>query len=406
MLTAAGLQIPTISEIIARFVQEQRADIDPLLDVDAESPVGQLNGIVADEARRAYEAIEVAYHAIDPDAAERAELEMVSAITGTFRAAATRSRFAGTRKIEVELDASVTLAAGATCEVTGAPTTRFRTTEAITSTTAGWYEVEAECTTTGPIDVAPMTLTTITTPVAGWLAVRNPTSPIVGENADDDEALRDRRERELRALGSSSTDAISARVLAIDVDGTRPVISCTCFENTSSNTDPFGVPGHSIEVLVWDGIAQVADDDTIAQTIWDAKPGGSGTFGSASGTAVDRNGKPQIVRFTRPTQREVGVEVEVSVVRGFAGEAEIQEAAADAIDAIPPGAPDTEGEVKWSSILRAILSVPGVVSVDVIAIGFAGQPAGSPFTNLTLGRRDKPIGNPAGVEVTASEVSS
>jgi len=406
-LTSEGLEIPTVTELVASLVEQEREEIDALIDVDAESPVGQLNGIFANELRKAYEAIQVAYHAIDPDASEGAELEALSAITGTFKAAATRSQFVGLRSIEVELDAAITLPAGSTCEVLGAPTTRFETTAAVTSTTAGWYEVEAQCTQTGPIDVAPLALSVITTPVAGWLAVRNPTGPVLGRDVDGSEELRDRRERELRALGSAAPDAIAARIAAIEVDGERPVLSCDVFENTSSVTDPILLlPPHSIEALVWDGIGQDCPDDLIAQTIFDSKAGGVGTFGGASGTATTANGETRAIRFSRPTLRVVGVEGEISVVRGFTGIAAVRQIVADYFDSIPPGARATEGEIKWSLVAREVLKVQGVISVDLIEIGFTGEVGSALFTNLVCGPRDKPVGDVSAVDLTPIQVSA
>lgn len=402
-LTTAGLQIPTVQELIAGFVEREREEIDPLLDVDAESPIGQLNGIVASALREGYEVAQTAYHAIDPDGSEAAELEMLSAITGTFRAAAVPSRFAGVRRITVELDASTTLPAGSTCEVFGAPTVRFVTTQAVTSTASGTYPVAAECTQTGPIDVAIGALSVITTPVAGWLSVTNTTGPIIGRNADDDEQLRDRRERELRALGSASVDAIAARIAAIEVDGERPVISCSVFENTTSVTDALGIPPHTIEALVWDGLGEAADDDTIAQVIWDAKAGGIGTFGSVTGDAVGRNGQTKFVRFSRPTLRVAGVEGNITALPGFAGIGAVRQAVAAYFDSIPPGAPDTNGEIKWSLVAQAILTVPGVISVNGILVGVAGDSISiAPHTNRPIGARDKPVGDISAVDITVS----
>ena len=407
-LTSAGLEIPTVEELIEGFVDEQRSEIDPLLDVDAESPVGQLNGIVASALREAYEAIAVAYSAIDPDASEGDPLEVLCAITGTQRAAASPSRFAGVRKIRVELDASVTLAAGATCEVFGAPTIRFVTTEAVTSTSAGWYFVSATCTQTGPIDVAPNALSVITTPVAGWLAVDNPTGPVLGTNVDTEAELRDRRERELRALGSSPADAIAARIAAIEQDGERPVLSCQVFANTSSVTDSLGIPPHSIEALVWDGLDEDADDDVIAQTIWDAKAAGIGAFGSSSGTARDRNGTEHVVAFSRPTLRQAGVECLVAVRAVNATDAfkdALRAILVDEINAIPPGAVPTGGAIRHTRLSSALLAQQHVIAVDEMLVGFIGEaiPAG-PYADRAVAPREKPFAELANVDLVFAAV--
>src|SRR5215471_14125152 len=107
VLTANGLQIPTIGDagtpgtILGDLAGSQRALIDANLDTDADSPLGQLNGIWAERERLIWEALAVAYNGFNPDAAEDFLLDAVSAITGTKRAAATK----GTVKVNLNIDA-------------------------------------------------------------------------------------------------------------------------------------------------------------------------------------------------------------------------------------------------------------------------------------------------------------
>src|SRR5690606_32116260 len=142
-LTNEGLQIPTVEEIIDTVAQEQRDAIDPLLDTDPDSPIGQINGIFGSHLREAWEVLSIVFNATDPDAAEGALLEAIAAITGTFRAPATRSVFVGTRKLRATLQANKTIPEGIIIEQAGNPSVRFRTIEPITSTAAGDYFVAA-----------------------------------------------------------------------------------------------------------------------------------------------------------------------------------------------------------------------------------------------------------------------
>jgi hypothetical protein len=111
-VTPQGLDIPTVEGLLSDLSEEQRSTIDPLLNTDADGPVGQLNGIFAAHLRRAWEVLLIAFNGNNPDAAEGALLENVSAITGTLRAPATRSKFVGTRKLRVTLSLNTTVPSG------------------------------------------------------------------------------------------------------------------------------------------------------------------------------------------------------------------------------------------------------------------------------------------------------
>ena len=385
-VTSAGMQIPTVEQLIADMVADQRVDIDPLVDTDAEEVLGQVNGTMASALREAYEVLLVAYNAFDPDAVEDARVDSLCAITGSRRAPATKSRFTGTRKLDVELDAVTTLPLGTIFEVDGAPLSRFLTTEVITSTIADTYQVSAEAETAGRLVVNANTLTVITTPVVGLLSVNNAFDCIVGTEVDTDAEALARREDELATLGSGRPDALRAHLLDIEVEGDKPVLECTVFQNDGDAVDALGLPGHSMEALVFDGLSADCPDDVIAQTIWDNKPGGTYMYGSASGTAVDSLGVSHTVAFSRPSQVGVDVDVTINTDATYAGAQAVYDAWKAYADAIPSG---DDGEVKWSQAVKAILAVQGVTGVETVRLRRHLGTYLAAMTDLTLLAREK-----------------
>lgn len=300
MITSDGLDIPSLLAIIAEIGAAQRAAIDPNLDTDPDSPLGQLNGILGERERQLWEVTQVAFDGMNPDACEGFLLDALCALTGTKRAAATY----GTVKVNLNIDANKTINAGTTFANSVDPSIQFTLDADVTSTTAGVYaDNPATCTALGRVLCNAGTLTIIQTPVAGLNSVTNVRDAIPGQERDTDPELRIRRVNELAAEGASTVDSIRASILRIrNDDDSQPVLDCIVIENTSDYPSATGQPAHSVEAILWDGPTMLAANNALAQAIWDNKAGGILAFGSSFGTAVDAAGRTQIVYFTRANQ--------------------------------------------------------------------------------------------------------
>lgn len=396
-ITPDGLEIPTIEGMLADVSQEQKVKIDPVLDTTPESPTGEFNGIFASHLREAWEVLEIAWN-FGP-LSEGRQLENVAAITGTRRQEATPSRFGGTHRAIVNLDAGATLPIGSVAHVDGKPDVRFDTTEAVTNSggSPANFNVALESETLGPVVANAGTLTVIATPVVGWNSITNPYDAELGLPEDDDPALRARREEELRATGSGTVDSIRSDLLALTTpDGEKPILEAIVLENTGDVIDAYGIPPHSIEPLVYDGVAAATDHDLIAQVVWDSKGAGIRTVGGLSGDATDALGVVHAVRFSRPVIRNVGFEVEIEVDSlQYDGDDAVKQVLVNTMAAIQkPGA-----EVKWSKYVAAILSVPGVLSVQAIGIGFVGDSLIVPNTDLIVGVREQTTTTTSFIEI-------
>jgi uncharacterized phage protein gp47/JayE len=218
------------------------------------------------------------------------------------------------------------------------------------------------------------TLTVIESAQSGWNSITNASDATTGEAAETDAELRVRRETELRRSGAAAVDAIKADVSAVD-----NVTSVTVFENTSSVTDGDGVPGKAIEVVVLGGAV-----NDIAQAIWDSKAAGIEAHGGTSGTATDSDGNSRTVDFSRPSEVDIYIDVEVDVDSDYAatGDADIKAALA-AFGQSDLGVGD---DVIYSQLYGVIFAVSGVVDVTLLEIGTAPAPAGT--VNIVIGSRE------------------
>jgi hypothetical protein len=399
-VTPQGLQIPTVQGLLDLIAQEQRSTIDPLLNTDPDSPQGQLNGIFASHLREAWEALGVAYNGNNPDAAEAFLLEALSAITGTKRAPATRSKFVGARKLTVNLNAGTDLPIGTSFHVAGDPLTLFATSEKVKATAGtGNYLVSALCTVTGPVTCNAGTLTVIASPVVGLNSVTNTFDAEIGSTQDNDPQLRIRREKELRATGSGTVDSIRADLAAYeDASGGKPILDVNVFENTSDAFDANGLPPHSIECLVFDGVSQSVANDAIAQVIWESKPGGIPTVGGSTGNATDSLGTIRPVAFSRPLIDEVIFKATLTLTNANqipSQYAALVKAAIVARFAV---------KVRMGSVIRcnhyeaAITDIPGIEDC-LIQVGFLAQGLQAVDVNLALGTREMGFVQTSGITV-------
>jgi uncharacterized phage protein gp47/JayE len=355
-LTAEGLEIRTQPEI-QEILEEKLAIALPGANVRA-GPLHQLVGILSEELALAWESLQAVYSGFSSDASG-VLLDQIAELTGTTRRAATRSRVVAS----VNLNAGVTLAAGAIAAVDGDPDAQFRTIADATNGggTPADVDVELESIATGPVAAPAGTLILIVTPASGWNSITNVADTELGLDIAGDADLRVQRRVELAGPGSRSLGAIRAQVAKVD-----DVLEVQVQENTSLVTDGDGRPGKSLEVIVWDGDPAGADDDEIAQAILDSKPDGILAHGVVeSGTAIDDTGNEVVVAFSRATALRVYVNATVVLEAGVAAGWEAQAQAAVAAR----GDEYVVGETAYASqLLCALLEVPGIVAVTLLTL--------------------------------------
>lgn len=145
-------------------------------------------------------------------------------------------------------------------------------------------------------------ITQIVTSYAGWDSVENNVQAVVGRDAETDISLRQRWGASVYDRASAMVEAIRAAL--IQTDG---VTFAIVYENDTDETDADGRPPHSIEAVVAGGSPQ-----DIGATIWRTHAGGITTYGSQAVTVNDSQGIPHIMRFNRPTEIPIHLQITVT----------------------------------------------------------------------------------------------
>lgn len=372
-----GFTKRTFDDLVAQVGADEVSELSPSLDVSSSSPMGQLNGVIMKVAAELWDLAEATYIAGDPDRNTGDGQDAVCAITGTSRNAATHSQVVQLLLI----DAGVTVPQGSLMAVLGNPSAVFELVGPEPSvgdplvpgdivSTGGVYNVRFQAVDTGPVVANATTLSVIVTPITGWTAGANPVDAVLGHDIETNSALRVKREAELNAPGSTPVDALRAELFqlldASDNDGFVDVV-----ENVLDTVDADGRPGHSLEVLIDDGISPLANS-AIAQVIWDGKAGGIQTFGATTGVAVDTKGTNRTMSFNRPTPKPVyfAVSIVIDLVLFPAdGDTQIKQALVTHGGLLKPG-----DDVARNAFMGPIFTIPGVQNCTILHLGFSAAP--------------------------------
>ncbi len=367
-LTATGFEILTLDEIREEIATDLRAAFGATLDTSAESVLGQLAGIFAEREASVWLMGRDVWQAFTPGGSGGTSLTQLALLTGTLRRSATYS----TVTASVNLNAGTTLPSGSRAAVVDDPDAQFETLADVTNGggSPANFPAEMRAVETGPVRANSATLTVIVTPVSGWNSVTNALDAEMGLADETDAELRARREEELRVQGSANLDAIEQ-----DVQQVTGVIDATGFENDTDVTVG-ALPPHSFRIVVWDGPSQAADDDEIAQAIWDSKPVGIPAIGAITGTAVAADGTSRDIDFDRADEIEIYLEFDIEIdPPTWPADGEDQVAAALVAYA---DAQWTIGEdVILSALYGTVFSISGVVRIGAVRAGTAPSPVGT-----------------------------
>ncbi len=164
-VTTTGFVVKDTDTINTEIGDEEKNTISAALNLQADSSIGQLNGIMASKLNEVWELGQAVYRAFQPDFATGEALDNIAALTGVTRLAALQS----TTTLTLNLDAGTTVPSGSlvSSAVTGV---QFETTAGATNAGAGPANVTvaAQSVLFSPVSAPAGTLDTIDTPVAGW----------------------------------------------------------------------------------------------------------------------------------------------------------------------------------------------------------------------------------------------
>jgi uncharacterized phage protein gp47/JayE len=274
-LTEQGFKAKDFTAIKNDLEAELRREVDPDLHFGEGSVAGILTAIVANQARQVWEVAQGLYHSLQPHTATGLALDALCSITGTYRRKAAYSR----AKAMVTLDSKMALPKDSRIQTINGHL--FKVTAEVRNKEPFRADIEADLIAedVGPINASAKTVAKIMTPVAGWSKAVITHIYETGRFDETDDELRLRRIAELRAHGSSTAQAIRARLMSLDhVEAVHIKESAQSFE-----------------VIIKGG-----KDEEIAQTIWQCKPLGVETSGTTLIAILDSLEQYRTIRFSRP----------------------------------------------------------------------------------------------------------
>lgn len=389
--TAAGLVVPTETDILAGV----QADIDAAfgggLNPSLETPQGQLassqSAAIADKNAE----IALITNQVDPKYADGRFQEAIGRIYFLTRKPATATA------VQCTLGGLVgtVIPAGTLAKDTSGNT--YILTGSATIGAASTVIAEFQNIVTGPIPCPAGTLTEVFQAIPGWDTITNATDGAIGQNVESRFDFEFRRKNSVAGNAVGTPSAIYAEVFAVD-----NVLDVYVKDNPSGTTVNTGVTNyplapHSVYVAVVGGT-----DQEIANAIWRKKDVGCDYNGNTTVTVVDESGysypDPSYeVKFERPAA--LPIKFSVDLVNDTSLPSNIVDLVKAAIIARFNGTDGSSRERIGSIVLASRYYVPvAAVSSNVALLGVL---IGTSTPTLT----QVPVGIDQAPTVTASDIT-
>lgn len=344
-VTEQGFTVKSAAEITADLDAKFVGTFGSQFDTSAESPDGQLIGVVAKLLEDVWQQAEGAYNAYSPSNAYGVGLDKVAEINGITRITnlptSVAITFSGTAGAVVPAGYIVKTVDGL----------EFATVAAAVIPAI----VTAKCTTQGAIKILANEVHVLTTAIAGLTGATNLEPGITGIVREEDPAFRARRENSTISRGTSSIDAIYEGVKSLNL----PYIAI--IENTTSETVD-GVPANSFLVVVEGGTPA-----EVSQVIYDNKPQGITSYGSIVTVVNDSKGYPHNIGISRPTPIDISVTTSITNLPGASVDSAtlVKAAIVDYVNNL-----NISEDVYWSYFFSAILEVVPNIKINSLQIKF------------------------------------
>ncbi len=368
-LSSQGFTRTRLDERLTALQEAMRAIFGPTLNLDPDTMDGQALGVFAESQSNLDQLAEDVYHSFNPQSATGVALSRLVQLNGIRRIEGTYS----TVTLRCVGSQGTVIPAGSLVKSTATNAT-FETTEEAVIPASGEIDVAARSAVKGALLAPAGTLTKIDTPIFGWQTATNLLDAAPGRNEETDEQLRLRRRASTSTPGQAIVDAMYGALTNIP-----EVRQAKVYENDQDIIDANGLPPHSIYCIVEGG----ADAD-ILDTIWLKKTAGTTTHGTTAGQVTDSMGNPHTLNFSRPTDVNVWVTVNLHTRPGWPTDG--AQRITNALTAWAVANQSIGEEVIHSRLFDPVNSIPGH-SIDSLYIGTAANPAGTaniavPFDGL------------------------
>ncbi len=299
-VTATGFQLKTQNEY---FAEEQAlyVGIDPNWNLDPSTPDGLKIAHDSEIFGNLDEVLLAAYNSKDPNRARDLELDIVSALTGTFRNLGNPS----TAIVALSGVPGTIVPVGTIIEST-VNASQWATDAALTIPVSGVIDAAVTATVRGATEAGIGDITRIVDTVGGLQSATNAAVATLGTNAESNGELRLRRALSVGRPGNNQIDSMLG-----EIGATAGVRRFVILENDTNATDANGLPAHSIAPIVDGGT-----DAAVALSIYLKK--NPGVLLYAAATSVSETvtsplfpANTKQITFSRPLYVDAVVVVDV-----------------------------------------------------------------------------------------------
>jgi len=302
-----GIYTPQYTEILQSLMDSYRGIYGQDVNLAADTQDGQWLAILAKAIYDSNNMAVAAYNSFNPIYSVGAGLSSLVKLNGLRRKIASYS----TVVVRLEGTVGTIIANGA---VTDENNNRWLLPPYVEIPYEGFVDVTATAGAAGAITAAEGTVTTIDTPTPGWYSVTNLAPATFGAPDESDAKLRQRQAVSTSISAVNPASTILAAVLA------QPGVErARLYENSSDYSDSYGVPAHSIAVVVEGG-----DTFDIAYAIANTKAPGTGVYGSTTVVTYDQSNVPNTINYFVLYERQIYFKVTIQPLRGYVESTAVQ----------------------------------------------------------------------------------
>lgn len=281
-IDATGITIETLNDVIDYLTDGYKGIYGNDINIDQNTPDGQLIGIHAKLNADVQESLLALYNSFDPDLAVGQALHKIIKLSGLTRNPATRST------VTLTMTLSQPVAFPSDYTVKDALEQEWIIDEAI-DLLAGTHSVGFHASEWGAVTASIGTITVPVTILEGVTSFSNPAVASVGVEEETDIALRQRRTRSTEKPSYSTVGGLIARLL--DLDGVTDV---AVYENkTNAYNATYDLNQHSIWAIVDGGT-----DADIIEAMVKEKTAGTSLKGVTTGSYVETFTRSDLSTFT------------------------------------------------------------------------------------------------------------
>ena len=306
ILDATGLTVKTRPEIVADLTTGLQNIFGADINVDQNSPDGQLIGIIAQEGVDQRELLVEINNNFDPDLAAGVILDQRVAINNLVRQGGTYT----IQPIDITVSETVDLVGldsqfvnpnGTGYTVQDNSGNQYILVDSVTLT-AGTTSLNFRAQLIGAINPIIGTITNPVTVVLGVTGINNSSTALsIGQNQETDAQLKVRRQKSPAINSTGYLNGLLAAVLALP-----GVNAAVLYENVGDTADGNGIPAHGIWLIVDGG----ANTD-IANLIYTKISYGANMKGAVVIDIVTASGAIFLAKFDRPTPEDLYIEFNI-----------------------------------------------------------------------------------------------